>query len=442
MTDFQGYHPACSFHRDISAPLDQTNEREAVGDVKKPQLRLNLPMLASLKTLFLESQRPRVLGSSATWDHSDDLHYRQAEIEQELQDFYDEVQEGRYRPHGAFDVDRDSCRTSHPFRCVLHQCLGKLLAAPVDEFVDSLQPIDVVPAHQFGVFTTLRTIERLVTDYGWHFVRVTRIEGIPNKLYVADCIADFAEYLLDPVERRLVGAMISGPPSRKAASGISWSNPLADAAGRLRLLHVLRGISPFDRDAKVLTLRHADQFVTVGAELESVEHATRDAVQAILRAGLSIHSDNVVDIRKKNLVLGDFTVRALYDEVQFELDRAAREDLVARLRHCQQCADPRAAAELTLMQRIFALAPGLSHSDPERAAKERRRFSRTVKVAGFVDLIGDTELRDLIDVAVTRWKEFSPLQDPVSLIDGAIPKRRLPVIPSSLPLQQAVPVLA
>lgn len=442
MTDFQGYHPACSYHRDISAPLDQTNELEATCDVQKPLLHLNLPMLASLKKLFLESQHFRLLGSSATWDHTDDLHFRQAEIEQELQDFYDEVQEGRYRPHGAFDVDRNSRCTSHPFRCVLHHCLGKLLAAPVDEFVDRLQPIDVVPGHQFGVFTTLRTIQRLVTDYGWNFVRVTRIEGIPNKLYVADCIADFTEYLLDPVERRLIGAMISGPPSSKAACGISRSNPLAEAAGRLRLLHALRGISPFDRIAKVLTLRHAGQLVTVGAELEPVEHATREAVQAILRAGLSTHSDNVVDIRKKTLVLRDFTVRALYDEVQFELDRSAREDLVARLRHCQQCPDPRAAAELTLMQRIFALAPGLSHSDPKRAAKERRRFFRTAKVAGFMDLIGDTELRDVIDVAVTRWKEFSPLQDPVSLIDGAIPKRRLPVIPSSVPLQQVAPLLA
>lgn len=436
-------------HCDSEFLLDQldTAASRSDGDLLRtetPKLVLDLATLTTPERLQDELLRLTTLGSRGARGGVDFFRGQTQLIAEQCQAVCDEIHAGTYHPQTSFWVPPDCYAvTPDPIRHGIDWAVATLLAGPVDTFVTSLLPDSVIPTGRIGVWTMLHAIKRAARDYPWRYVRVERIEGLPQEIYLPHCVADMHEYIEDPIVWRLLGAVLSETGDRlgiRGLRGIPPAHPLTMAAVQLRLHHALRGVSCFDLDYATVTLRYEDTLVVFGAEDYDPAVTHMDMYNALNEAGHdAFDKPRVVDLRKKDCVFHGIAVESAYDKVRYSTADAAFEDLAVQLRFCHFSIDPHLAAEKTLAGWILEHAP-VWKDEPDDG--HFSRIQTALSAAGFRTLVADRVLDDLMGDASEQWHRFVPTQDPASLIGEAITRAKLGSEQSTVDRQAIAAALA
>ena len=355
-----------------------------------------------------------------------------------------EIHAGTYRPREKFSVPPYGWLASaNPIRHRVDWAVAMRVAARLNSLISNLVPKSVMATGQAGAWAMLRAM-MIATAHGWYYVWASRIQGAPDQILISDAISDIGEYLDNPAERRVVGAVLSGFNRVGSGRVLSATQPCVSPAVQFRLHHALRGVPCYDVDLQTLTLRHDDVLVGFSAEDVDLNLVNDAAGEAAFEAGLSLDTDaSAVDLRDGSFDFRGFTLRFADGQLRVGLNSKAHDALAEGLGRCRASVYPTGAAAMVLTDWVYQYAPGWGNRHPVDSLEEKRQqILGMLDSLGFDEVITDSQLQELMEEAAYHWHRFDPDRNPAALVHEAIKQAKLLSEESPVDVNPCVATLA
>lgn len=403
---------------------------EVFAERSWPKFKTDFEPLLCAETLAALCASPLTFGSADEHDSISDVDRDELQhLDGKCAAFVKELRDTTNCRRRSTDLAAGAMRlTQTPLKRRLACIVAALLAGSLTGSITSLLPDTVMGTDRGETWKLLLNLMSAPYRLRWHTLSSLQIEGIPERLSIADVMVDLVKHVRRQGDLRLLHLALMVPEASLVKGTLSQTNPLSGPASELRLCHVLDEDASLEDPISAVMFRQSGRIIVIGAGPDSVNRKMSQIQSALDGAGLGCTDmEPCVNLRTTEWQHGGFSIDCLTGRVRVRLNDSAYQDLESRIRRCLTRPDSGPASLQALQEWTQFHGPGLVHRESApgewgRAPEIYQRILDTIQSVGYRWPTGLETIAVTCDQASMSWVNYLHWNSAGSWMGRAFPE--------------------